>query len=422
MPAGTNERKIEEPSEKDNHDKQIAFAGEDVSENDEQNERVEFNVLETVTPEVRDESPIQHRSPSDGEPINEGRLRHQESRNLNAYGNKTTKKGSSRGKVPRKRVFTTVGSEPKSLKKHRTRKGNVFEEYNEAYFDFKFWTGSSEHCTPARMKYDSVLDTFWVCLALRNSITEAKPCDDINKYDPNLVEQARKIPDVWHGCSIGDSMDCDIPSDLTTKVPILYQQLNRKFCLSYSIASALYYCGFKDAARILDSQARLFSLLLFDQQLEKMKDLMPGLVPLIGRPTIYTQRRCRNKKKKTSKKARCLTWDSLFDEIVPHPTLIVPLMPDGKPSHAFCVVDDLIFESSFPFALKLQQESIEWIYGDPNIEIFQVIRFNMKCSPKGHKVEGLYKRPVNVNWDRPSRVFVERDSSNWNLPHYIIEK
>jgi hypothetical protein len=241
-------------------------------------------------------------------------------------------------------------------------------------------------------------------------------------YDAKLVNQARKVPDVWHGCSIGDSIECTIPTDLRTSVHVLYQQLNRRFCLSYSLASALFYCGFDIAARILDSQARVFASLLFDDQLNRIKDLMPGLVPLIGRPTLYNQRRCRNKKKKTTTKARCITWESLFDEIVPHPTLIVPVMPDGRASHAFCIVDDLIFESSFPFALKLQRESIEWVYGDPNIEIYQVIRFNMKCSPKGQKVEGVYKRDVKLNWDRSSRVSVKRDASSWNLPHYIIEK
>jgi hypothetical protein len=324
----------------------------------------------------------------------------------------------SQGKTPRKRLSS---SKPSSVKRQRHGRGKELREYDAAYFNAHFWAGTMKHDSPARMKYDSVLGTFWVCFAAHKRISQEVQCDDIDTYDAILVNQARRIPDVWHGCSIGDSIECSVPSHLTTNVPILYQQFNSKFCLTYSLSSALFYCGFDLGARILNTQARVFASLLFDEQLNRMKDLMLDLVPLIGRPTIYIQRRCNNKKKKAMKRARAITWDSLFNDIVPHPTLVVPVMPDGKASHAFCIVDDLIFESSFPFALKLQRDSIEWIYGDPDIEIFQVFRFNMKCSPKGHKVEGIYSRDVTLNWKNPSRVFIQRDSSTWNLPHYIIE-
>ena len=145
---------------------------------------------------------------------------------------------------------------------------------------------------------------------------------------------------------------------------------------------------------------------------------MPGIAPEIGRPTIYNQRRCR---KKTRIKTRRITWDILYAELVPHPTLVIAVMANETPSHALCIVDDLIFDSSFPFALKLKKESIEWIFNDCEVDIYQAFRFNTKCSPKDVKVEAKYTRPLKLNWDMPSRVYIKRTSHDWHLPHYIIE-
>ena len=276
------------------------------------------------------------------------------------------------------------------------------------------------------MKYDPVLDTYWVSLVRGLSFTKAEEVSDVDVYDDMLVNQARRNPGVWQGCSIGDPFDGDVPSDLATTVPSPYRQHNNKFCLTLSLANALYYCGFKDEAGVLDTQARVFALYTFERQLNELLGLMSNLVPLIGRPTIFRQYRCRHnmnhRAKKRIKKARHLTWDMLFSEIVPHPTIVIPLLADGTTSHAFCVVDDLIFDSSFPFALKLQKESIDWIFNDTQVSIFQAFRFNMKNSPKGAVIEGWYDREVTLNWDMSSRVFIKRNKSNWYLPHYIIKK
>ena len=158
--------------------------------------------------------------------------------------------------------------------------------------------------------------------------------------------------------------------------------------------------------------------------MKKLLDFMSGLVPLIGRPTIFREKRCNiEQRKKRLKKARQLTWDMLFSEIFPHPTIVIPLLADGTASHAFCVVDDLIFDASFPFALKLQKESVDWIFNETQVSIFYALRFNVKASPKGHVIEGWFDREVTLNWDKPfSMVFFKRNRSDWCLPHYIVKK
>ena len=128
-----------------------------------------------------------------------------------------------------------------------------------------------------------------------------------------------------------------------------------------------------------------------------------------------------DKTKNRVKKARHLSWDMLFSEIVPHPTIVIPLLADGTHSHAFCVVDDLIFDSSFPFALKLQKESVDWIFNGTQVSIYQALRFNVKNSPKGNIIPGWYSRKVTLNWNMPSRVFIKRDKSTWWLPHYVMK-
>ena len=95
-----------------------------------------------------------------------------------------------------------------------------------------------------------------------------------------------------------------------------------------------------------------------DQQLNRLIEFMRDLVPLIGRPTRISQSHYRDNTDNTKrrvKKARLLTFDSLFSEIMPHPTLVIPALSDGTLTHAFCIVDDLIFDSCFSFALKLKK-------------------------------------------------------------------
>jgi len=44
-------------------------------------------------------------------------------------------------------------------------------------------------------------------------------------------------------------------------------------------------------------------------------------------------------------------------------------------------------------------ESINWIFGDEEVDIFVAFRFNQKVSPKGHKVRWTYTQQVKRNWN-----------------------
>jgi hypothetical protein len=207
------------------------------------------------------------------------------------------------------------------------------------------------------------------------------------------IHEAMTTPDKWIGPPIGDPFDRVPPHHLHTKVPTLYVQLNKPFCLAYSFASCLFYCGFDWQARIMASVAEYYSQFHYDQALLSLKNFMTNLCPLIGRPSIYGRRT-----KGHGRQRRFLTWESLFSDLSPFPTLIIAVMPNGYMSHAFCVVDDLIFDSLTNHALKLNLDSIKWIFNDENVSIHEAWRYNMKQSPTGTKIEGKYERQVLRHW------------------------
>ena len=117
-----------------------------------------------------------------------------------------------------------------------------------------------------------------------------------------------------------------------------------------------------------------------------------------------------------------MAWEKLFVDLLPYPTIIIPTLLDGTMTHAFCVVDDLIFDSITPFALQLKMESVQWIFKGAAIKICQAIRFNTSRFPSVTKVKREYRRPVTLTWSLPGRVPVQNTSHLWqNSSHYTIE-
>jgi len=125
---------------------------------------------------------------------------------------------------------------------------------------------------------------------------------------------------------------------------------------------------------------------------------MKEIVPTIGMPTIFGV-----KTKTRARKKRVITWEELLGNVTTFPTLIIPVLPTGEATHAFCVVDDLIFDSSTPFALKLCLDSVKWICNNTLPEIYRVFRFDSKVSPPGRRVFDVYKRSIVYHWNHPAR-------------------
>jgi hypothetical protein len=267
---------------------------------------------------------------------------------------------------------------------------------DEDFFDARFHNGESAHKFAARMKWDAKKNQFYTTTIdpKRNTFGDAILQESVATFDPLLVQAARHRPGQWVGCSLGAPGDGDAPDYLVTSVPTIYQQHGRSFCLTYSLASALFYCGFKEPAYCLAQQAEIFSVLDIDLALFRLKAFMLDIVPEIGKPTLYGRRSVQSR----GAPRRVLSWEELFDSPVPYPTIVIPVLPNGTLSHALCVVDDLIFDSTTPFALKLQRESVQWLLNDSMAGIFLAVRFNMKYSPPNHDVTSEYSRTVTLHW------------------------
>ena len=224
--------------------------------------------------------------------------------------------------------------------------------------------------------------------------------EDINSIDQELLNNARSEPNSWVSLPLGSSCDELPPAHLTTTVKCLYEQLDKPYCVTYCMASALFYCGFVEEAIELAGQASVLAPLHRMAQINSLREFMPNLVPSIGCPTIFGKQCMGNNKKK-----RNITWSDLFQTLTPYPTLVVPVTADGKMRHAFCIVDDLIFDSSVPHALKLVMESVDWIYHHQPVEIFVALRFNQKVSPQGQKVRWRYTKKIKRNWMIANETF-----------------
>ena len=213
------------------------------------------------------------------------------------------------------------------------------------------------------------------------------------------------MPNGWVGPttgtqgSLGDPGTGDAPPELCTNVPCGYQQMNNPYCITYCFASALLYCERKDPATWTYEAAPTFSTLDFELQIEQLIAHTRGVIPVIGSPTIYGRRTRRH-----DHLLRTLTWDDLFNDLTPYPTVVIPKLPDGTFTHAFCVVDDLIFDSTCPCALQLRKESVLWLFQDREVELHHAYRFNEKYSEsKKNKTKGEFDRPIRVNWGNKSK-------------------
>jgi hypothetical protein len=291
--------------------------------------------------------------------------------------------------------------------------------YRDQHEDVENQSIISNTETPANVMYDPNCQRFFTARFdnSKKRYLDKTLIEDIDLIDPNMMEDAKKTPNTWVSLPLGDTCDDVPPAHLTTTVKCLYEQLDRPYCVTYCMANALFYCGFDMEARDLAAQASLLAHQQMNQQLEGIRNFLPNLVPSIGAPTVYGKRCSGNSKKK-----RSITWTDIFRDLTPYPTLVVPTKAkDGRMTHAFCVVDDLIFDSSASHALKLKMESVDWIFRNEEVDIFIALRFNQKVSPPGHKVRWSYKREVTRNWIWENDTLLENHKVTRLFPNKVYD-
>jgi hypothetical protein len=170
---------------------------------------------------------------------------------------------------------------------------------------------------------------------------------------------------------------------------VAYQQGQQHRCLFLSLASALHYIGLPDEALRLAEASTSAEHNSGSEAIAALRTSMATLAPIVGRPTLFNTGR-------TGRKKRVLSIVDVW-KYTPYPTVVIPIGKDGSVNHAICVVDDLIFDSTLPYALKCRHESMDWICtGDHGgfVGIRQALRFSnpINCSP--------LLRIMDDNWEK----------------------
>ena len=191
-----------------------------------------------------------------------------------------------------------------------------------------------------------------------------------------FYELAQSLPLLWIHVPVGNANKEEAPKRLQSNIKTQYQQGSSNLCLLKSLASTLKYMKLESYAGLMNQIAPQYQFLPFTSAYKKIQEDMREKAPRVGNCMVFNNKGKNRKKKKNINK---MSIDDLLNDKTKHPTIVIPLGNDRKVSHAFCVIDDLIFDSTQKFALKLCQASIDWICGDCGCkDIYVAVRFHEK--------------------------------------------
>ena len=198
----------------------------------------------------------------------------------------------------------------------------------------------------------------------------------------------RSNPGKWVTVPLGVPRLDTAPIDMLTNIECKYQQDGEEFCLVFALASALHYVGLEEAAQKIASIAEDTTNMSPQDQVDVVQAHMVENAPSIG----HTQKFGRFKRRKRGN----FDYKDLIKEITKYPTIVIPVGQDGSTNHAVCIVDDLVFDSTQKFALKLQFRSFDWVVGcEGGLESFYgAIRFCLKVK----KDSPVYEHEIQSNW------------------------
>ena len=210
-------------------------------------------------------------------------------------------------------------------------------------------------------------------------------------FKPEYVKLLMKHPKAWHRVEIGSpsTHSGDPPSSMVTTVRVAYQQGEKHKCLFLCLASALHYIGLTEEAENLADASISGEHKSPTDAIAALRTSMELFAPIVGRPTLFNTGR-------TGRKKKILSLDDVY-KYTPFPTVLIPIGSDGSVNHAVCVVDDLIFDSTLPYALKCLPQSMDWICAEKQhgfMAIKQALRFSssIKCPP--------LRRIMDDNWEK----------------------
>jgi len=236
------------------------------------------------------------------------------------------------------------------------------EHYNARIYKRKKFVDDPNNPLPVDWVQDNFVDNFWGGL--------------------------RTNPGKWVTVPLGHPKLDIAPKELLSNVECKYQQKEEQYCLVFALASALHYVGMVEAAQKLVSIADNTTNMNMEDQINVIKAHMVECAPSIGHFEAFGQLKKRKKK--------MLKFDDIIQNRTAYPTIVIPVGGDYSTNHAVCVVDDLIFDSTQKFALKLKMSSFNWVVDckDGVVSFYGGIRFCQRVSSNSQ----IYARKVKSNW------------------------
>jgi len=204
----------------------------------------------------------------------------------------------------------------------------------------------------------------------------------------------------WIKVPLGASRDDVAPSHLLTSVDLKYVQHENDFCLIYSLCAGLHYMGFEKEAEVLSEEAPKALHQPFEVGIQIVSTFMRNHLPKFGCHHGF------GKVKKRRKGNAAISIHDLCTNKYPYPTVVIPSGKDGSVNHAFCIVDDLVFDSTQERALKLSEETIHWSCGNKGAAgIYAALRFNQPVD----SIVGLFQREMKTNWNSLEEGKIEKE-------------
>ena len=277
------------------------------------------------------------------------------------------------------RKFTKEERRAKAAWKVTMTKGQ-WEKYqtNEKYISQVAWL----RYRPENKKYFA---TFDCRKAKTNFVERFMSCKWVAEWLSIVYYRlAIRMENSWLHIPAGNARDpADTPPpQLLSTVVVQYNQGSRNLCLVKSLASALHYMELHQEAGKMNTVSNKLDNLGLLEACRSIKQYMKKFVPCIGVGTQFnTPRQFGSRTAKTVNNK--MTLKDLVGTRTEFPTVVIPKGRDGSVNHAVCVVDDLIFDSTQAFALKLTLPSFHWICGDCGCEeVYYAIRFQRSFSAK----------------------------------------
>ena len=147
-----------------------------------------------------------------------------------------------------------------------------------------------------------------------------------------------------------------VPMRLRTEVPMRLPAEGCRLCLAYSVAGALEYMGKPEAARLAREASFKWCNSPPDVAIALMEKLFAQFIPEVARPVVYGRY-------KTGRKTVQVTLEHIFEQSDGWLWVVFPTSNDNA-NHSFCAIDNLVFDTAAPKALRRSKVTADFLYGD----------------------------------------------------------